>query len=99
MDIRYEYVNITQNNYFEYLMSEKLGPIIRKYPFVDGAKVFFKVENNADHIDNICEIKIIANNENLTAANNQESIELAINKSAKDIETQLEHIKSQLKLN
>lgn len=93
MDIRYEYVNITRNNYFEYLMEEKLKPLGRKFPYILGADVFFKIENKSDKIQNICEIRLNTPEPELFASTHQESIEQAIKESAKDIEQQLENRK------
>ncbi|WP_435138720.1 HPF/RaiA family ribosome-associated protein [Formosa sp. A9] len=97
MDIRYEYVNITRNNYFEYLIEEHLNPLSIKYPFITGADVFFKVENRSDELENICEIRISAPGPRLFAATNEASIEQAITKSANNIETQLEKRKAQMR--
>ncbi|MDW5290416.1 HPF/RaiA family ribosome-associated protein [Formosa sp. PL04] len=89
MELLFEYVNIPKNNYFEYLVEEKLNPLAKKFPFVLVANVFFKVENSRNDLDNICKIKLETSKSSLFAFANEESIEEAIQKTSKALELQL----------
>ncbi|MHA7941794.1 HPF/RaiA family ribosome-associated protein [Formosa sp. 3Alg 14/1] len=89
MELQFEYVNIPRNNYFEYLVEEKLNPLARKFPIVISANVFFKVENKTNEIDSICEIKLDTQKSSIYVVAHEESIEQAIQKTYSALEKKL----------
>ncbi|WP_434036786.1 HPF/RaiA family ribosome-associated protein [Formosa sp. 4Alg 33] len=89
MELQFEYVNIPRNNYFEYLVEEKLNPLARKFPIVISANVFFKVENKTKEIDSICEIKLDTQKSSIYVVAHEESIEQAIQKTYSALEKKL----------
>ena len=89
MELQFEYVNIPKNNYFEYLVEEKLNPIAKKFPIVIGAYVFFKVENKYADIENICQIKLNTVESTIIVEAHEASIEQAIQKTSKTLEHKL----------
>ncbi|WP_066224544.1 HPF/RaiA family ribosome-associated protein [Formosa haliotis] len=91
MDLLFEYVNIPKNNYFEYLVKEKLNPLSKKYPHVKNATVFFKVDNLDHEPDNICKIKLNTSNSSICVDAHEESIEQAIQKTSSALEERLKN--------
>ncbi|MFB9054966.1 HPF/RaiA family ribosome-associated protein [Formosa undariae] len=89
MELQFEYVNIPRNNYFEYLVEEKLNPLAKKFPIVISANVFFKIENKTDECDNICEIKLDTQESSIYVVAHEASIEQAIQKTYNAIENKL----------
>ncbi|WP_159021555.1 hypothetical protein [Formosa sp. L2A11] len=89
MELQFEYVNIPKNNYFEYLVEEHLNPLAKKFPFVLGASVFFKVKNKSSDLDNVCKIKLNTIEMPIYAIAEERSIELAIKKTSEALESKL----------
>ena len=93
MELQFEYMNIPKNNYFEYLVEENLNPLVKKFPFIIGAHVFFKVENQSTNLDNICKIELNTEKSRIYAVAEENSIETAIKKTSKTLANKLKDSK------
>ncbi|QDO92632.1 HPF/RaiA family ribosome-associated protein [Formosa sediminum] len=89
MELQFKYVNIPKNNYFEYLVEEHLNPLAKKFPYVIGASVYFKVKNKSTDLDNVCKIKLNTMDNTIYAIAEERSIELAIKKTSQTLESKL----------
>ena len=90
MKIVYEYTNVSGSERLESIVEEKIKSLGNKYPFVIRADVFFKKENNPEDSNKECGIRLSAPGPRLYANSVEESFELAISKSIKDLSRQLE---------
>jgi len=95
MEIIFEYHDVTASERLEDFATEKLNKLGKKYDMVIRADVFFKQENtSSDETGMICNIRLSLPGPRIFAEASHDNFNSSVQESVKDLEKQLEKIKS-----
>ncbi|UNY97281.1 HPF/RaiA family ribosome-associated protein [Zhouia spongiae] len=94
IDIQFE--KMKTNSYVESLASRKLKDLGEKYDWIFNADVFFKKDNDAKGKGRICKIRLRVPGYDLFASTDDESFEIALAETLKDLERQIRKRKTQM---
>lgn len=89
MTIEIQYVRMLSSESLSERVTEKLGKLSKKYPWLIKAQVFFKLENNPTDMGKICEIELSAPGPRIFASSKENNFEKAAMETLKDLERQL----------
>ena len=96
METNFEYVGIQKSEALEEYTQNKLDKLEVKYDFIVRAEVHFKKHENQDPKGYICNIKLSVPGPQIFAQSNEESYEAAAAESVRDVEKQLQKLKSKM---
>lgn len=96
MEIITQFVRTNKNNTAKKLVTEKLELVTNHSDWVIRANVIFKENNGTYDKGKICEIILSCPSALLFASSDNESFEVAIAESIRDLETQLNKQKSEM---
>ena len=94
MEIIFEYHNIRRQKRLSSIAIKKLNKLLEKYPFVVRAQVFLKEENHPKEKRHISGIRLSAPGPLLFASSNCNNFLSAVNKTLKNLNTQLQKRKA-----
>ncbi|MCQ0110523.1 putative sigma-54 modulation protein [Zhouia amylolytica] len=94
IDIQFE--KMSSNSYVEKLATKKLKDLGDKYDWILNANVFFKKDNDTKGKGKICKIRLRVPGYDLFASSDQESFEIALAETLKDLERQIRKRKTQM---
>ena len=97
MEITSQFVQIPQNKTADDLVSKKLENLANHYDWIIRAKVIFKEDKSDNGKGKICEVMLSLPGPQIFASSNQESHEVAVAETIKDLEIQLKKRKSEMK--
>ena len=89
MDINIEYVHLKASDRLTDHINEQLSKLNAKYDWLIGAQVYLKKEADKADAGKICEIKLSLPGPQIFASSKEESFEMAINRTCKDLDKQL----------
>lgn len=97
MEITTQFVQTQANGTADDLVFEKLENLATHYNWIIRAKVIFKEEKKSNGKGKICEIILSCPGPQIFASSNEESFEIAVAETIKDLEIQLKKRKSEMK--
>jgi len=97
MEILIQFVRIPTNDYLEKLVIKKLQKLSKKYHWIIKAQVFFKHEIDPKGKGKICEIQLSHVGPRIFASSNEINFDEAVSETIRDLEIQLEKLKSKIK--
>jgi ribosomal subunit interface protein len=97
MKITTQFVQTETKGAADDLVSEKLESLSKHFNWLISAKVIFKEEKNSNGKGKICEIILSCPGPQIFASSNEESFEIAVAETIKDLGIQLSKRKSEMK--
>jgi ribosomal subunit interface protein len=97
MEITTQFVQTQPNGTADDLVFEKLENLAKHYNWLIRAKVVFKEEKNSDGKGKICDIMLSCPGPQIFASSNEESFEMSVAETIRDLEVQLKKRKSEMK--
>lgn len=97
MEITSQFVQTETNGTADDLVFEKLENLAKHYNWLIRAKVIFKEEKGSDGKGKICEIILSLPGPQIFASSNEESFEMSVAETVRDLEVQLKKRKSEMK--
>ncbi|WP_111710071.1 HPF/RaiA family ribosome-associated protein [Lutibacter citreus] len=97
MEIIIQFVKLPTNDYLESFVTKKLNKLYKKYSWIIKAQVFFKHKTDPKGKGQICEIQLSHIGPKIFAGSNEISYEEAAAETIRDLEIQLEKLKSKMK--
>lgn len=97
MEITSQFVQIPQNNTADNLVFKKLENLANHYDWIIRANVIFKEDKSDNGKGKICEVMLSLPGPQIFASSNEESHEIAVAETIKDLEIQLRKRKSEMK--
>ncbi len=96
MTINIQYVKMLTSDSMTEIVTKKLNKLGNKYDWIINANVFFKLENDAAGVGNICEIELSIPGPKIFASSKEKNFELAAKNTISDLEKQLSKRKASL---
>ncbi len=96
MNTVFEYKSVESSRSLESFAAKKILRLVKKYGFIIRADIFFNKEHKDTEKGNICGIRLSLPGPRIYASSNENSFENSINKTIKDLKSQLEKRKVKL---
>ncbi|HEY4616981.1 MAG TPA: HPF/RaiA family ribosome-associated protein [Flavobacterium sp.] len=96
MEITTQFVQTETNGTADDLVFEKLENLSKHFNWLIRAKVIFKEEKSSNGKGKICEIILSLPGPQIFASSNEQSFEIAVAETIKDLEIQLNKRKSEM---
>jgi ribosomal subunit interface protein len=97
MEITTQFVQTEPNDTANDLVFEKLETLAVHYDWLIRANVFFKDEKSSNGKGKICEIILSCPGSQIFASSDEESFEMSVAETIRDLEVQLRKRKSEMK--
>ncbi len=97
MEITTQFVQNQANGTADGLVYEKLENLAKHYNWLIRAKVVFKEEKSSDGKRKVCDIMLNCPGPQIFASSNEESFEMSVAETIRDLEVQLKKRKSEIK--
>jgi ribosomal subunit interface protein len=97
MEITTQFVQTEPNDTADELVFEKLETLATHYDWLIRAQVFFKDEKSSDGKGKICDIILSCPGPQVFASSDEESFEMSVAETIRDLEVQLRKRKSEMK--
>ncbi|MFQ3174518.1 MAG: ribosomal subunit interface protein [Flavobacterium sp.] len=97
MEITTQFVQTEPNDTADELVFEKLETLATHYDWLIRAQVFFKDEKSSDGKGKICDIILSCPGPQIFASSDEESFEMSVAETIRDLEVQLRKRKSEMK--
>jgi putative sigma-54 modulation protein len=97
MESTIQFVHSERNKTAEHIVTKKLDSLTNHFEWVIRASVIFKEEKHSHGKGKICEITMSCPGPRIFATSNETTFEIAAAETVKDIETQLNKRKSEIK--
>ncbi len=89
MTINVQYVKMLTSETMTDIVTKKLNKLSNKFDWLINANVFFKLDNDAAGIGNICEIELSIPGPKIFASSKEKNFELAAKNTISDLDRQL----------
>jgi putative sigma-54 modulation protein len=96
MEITTQFVQTKKNGTADDLVFEKLENLSKHYKWLIRANVIFKEEKSSNGKGKVCEVILSCPGPQIFASSNQETFEIAVAETIKDLEIQLNKRKSEM---
>jgi putative sigma-54 modulation protein len=97
MEIKVQFVRIPTSEHLEEFAIKKLKKLGKRFNWIIKADVFYNLEKDPKGKGKICDIKLSHAGPQIFASSNEVSFEEATDETIRDIEKQLEKLKSEMK--
>lgn len=98
MTINIQYVHLDVSETLNEYLEDKLKRLGKKFPWVIGAEVHFKIDPRDLDNGKICNIELSLPGPRIFATSNEKNYEMAIKNTIKDLEVQLKKRKQVFKV-
>ena len=95
MTINIQYVNMDSSESLSSYTKEKLEKLAKKYEWLIGCKVAFKLEEKDINLGHICNMELSLPGPKIFATSNEKNYEVAVKHTISDLDKQLKKRKQQ----